>query len=415
MQTLLNLNQPGFPRFVSASIIFHILVGVFGFYLIAGQSKKVFFSPVFTEVEIITSTKPKAQKLKAPKAETKKPRPAKKAPAKTKSKVKKSPPKQKAVKKTPPKPPKPPQPVEAVKPAPPPPPPKVETPSADEWTVQVSPPQAAMLRKPLDPTAIALRKSEPRPETPRAKPLKPERTVPKVVTPPLKAPSRKTPVQPYKAAPEKPEPLKTRPVKPVLESPKEPVVKKIVKPVKAVPVISEEEKVSISEALSRIESIVEEKDESQLINDRIEAMARAKEIEEEKTAKQVGRLRDALTAEAAEAEVFSLVSEGVSKELFDLEYKAYYGKIRQKTQSLWVYTGKDTGKGIAVVVAIKINKDGNLLDYWIEQRSGNNMFDDSALRAIQKAAPYPALPQELDKETLEIGIRFCQGGCPKKK
>ncbi|TNF50181.1 energy transducer TonB, partial [bacterium] len=41
--------------------------------------------------------------------------------------------------------------------------------------------------------------------------------------------------------------------------------------------------------------------------------------------------------------------------------------------------------------------------------SGNIYYDQSALRAIRKASPLPPLPQDLDEESLEVGINFHVG------
>jgi TonB family protein len=99
----------------------------------------------------------------------------------------------------------------------------------------------------------------------------------------------------------------------------------------------------------------------------------------------------------------------VTKELFDLEFKAYYNKVGARIQSRWVYAGTD--KELEAVLSIKIARSGELKKIIFEKRSRNADFDDSALRAVKKAAPFPPLPEEIGGDFLELGVRFCPGGC----
>ncbi len=63
-----------------------------------------------------------------------------------------------------------------------------------------------------------------------------------------------------------------------------------------------------------------------------------------------------------------------------------------------------------VLVSVRIARDGVLIDSWIEKGSGNRLFDDSALKAVKKAAPFPPLPEAFDGDYLEIGFRFREEG-----
>ncbi|NJD56749.1 MAG: cell envelope integrity protein TolA [Nitrospirae bacterium] len=81
-------------------------------------------------------------------------------------------------------------------------------------------------------------------------------------------------------------------------------------------------------------------------------------------------------------------------------FDSYYAKITQQIWQEWVYP--DTGdKNLEAVVAVKIAKDGSLSVQGIEKKSGNTLFDRSALRAIAKASPVAPPPYEM-----EIGMRF---------
>jgi len=81
-------------------------------------------------------------------------------------------------------------------------------------------------------------------------------------------------------------------------------------------------------------------------------------------------------------------------------FDSYYAKITQQVWQEWVYP--DTGdKKLEAVIAVKIAKDGSLTIQGIEKKSGNTLFDRSALRAIAKASPVAPPPYEM-----EIGMRF---------
>ena len=206
---------------------------------------------------------------------------------------------------------------------------------------------------------------------------------------------------------------------------KKTVVKKTVKaPAKKTIALKEEvapkpvevkEKASVEDAISRLEKAMAEEEEDLLIASRIEELS--KKTEEEDKEKQ--ELMEALRSEIAEYEdanksvsaaASANIHEGVSSELFDLQFKSYYNKVGAKIQSLWNYPG-EKDKELKTVITIKINRGGALLDYWIEKKSKAKFFDDSALRAIEKAAPFPPLPEEYNENSIEMGIRFCPGGC----
>ena len=86
------------------------------------------------------------------------------------------------------------------------------------------------------------------------------------------------------------------------------------------------------------------------------------------------------------------------------QLEAYVGMIRQRVKRFWVIP--DTlleRKGLEAVIVIKIDKDGLLMGSRFESSSGNPYFDQSAMRAIAKAAPFPS---PLGKAPLEIGLIF---------
>lgn len=86
----------------------------------------------------------------------------------------------------------------------------------------------------------------------------------------------------------------------------------------------------------------------------------------------------------------------------------YYNLIWGKIKEAWTIPEnllKETVDQEAIIVLI-IERNGNIQKFWFEKRSGNPVYDQTALRAIKKAEPFPPLPSEFEGNTLEIGIRF---------
>ena len=93
--------------------------------------------------------------------------------------------------------------------------------------------------------------------------------------------------------------------------------------------------------------------------------------------------------------------------LYNLRFKLYLNMVRKKVHIAWVLPdGLTDERNLITIVAIKIRRDGTLADTRVEEGSGNRRYDDTVLRAIAKAAPLPALPEEYEGEYMELGFRF---------
>ena len=58
------------------------------------------------------------------------------------------------------------------------------------------------------------------------------------------------------------------------------------------------------------------------------------------------------------------------------------------------------------IATVTIDREGNILRHWIEESSGNDAFDQSALRALLQADPLPAVPSDIPDEEIADGIGF---------
>jgi TonB family protein len=86
------------------------------------------------------------------------------------------------------------------------------------------------------------------------------------------------------------------------------------------------------------------------------------------------------------------------------EYSAF---VQARVKSNWslpdaLRPARDT----LTIIEVRITRSGQLEHIGFEKRSGNSYYDESALRAVKKSAPFPPLPEEYRRDTIEIGIRF---------
>jgi TonB family protein len=91
----------------------------------------------------------------------------------------------------------------------------------------------------------------------------------------------------------------------------------------------------------------------------------------------------------------------------DIRNRVYYDRIWGLIRSSW-YLPEGVAKEdrLLTVVGIRIAPDGVIERSWIERGSGNDYYDQSALRAIRRSSPLPSLPKDLGNEPLEVGINF---------
>ena len=133
--------------------------------------------------------------------------------------------------------------------------------------------------------------------------------------------------------------------------------------------------------------------EKEMVEEKISAIAAKKKVEK------IVRLRSIISLKASgdNRKVNSQITGApVGKgTMFD----DYYSKIIREIWQQWVFP--DTGqKDLEAIISIKIKRDGAITQR-IEKRSGNTLFDRSAIKAIAKASPLSPPPYEM-----EIGVRF---------
>lgn len=98
----------------------------------------------------------------------------------------------------------------------------------------------------------------------------------------------------------------------------------------------------------------------------------------------------------------------VSLDAAAFPYTYYLRAVEQKISTSWepVIQGISKGESRQVVIAFRILRDGSVDKPIIEKSSGLSFFDQSALRAVIRAAPLPPLPEAFPEDSLGIHFGF---------
>ena len=100
------------------------------------------------------------------------------------------------------------------------------------------------------------------------------------------------------------------------------------------------------------------------------------------------------------------------KTIVNIESKLneYYSMIWTKIKEGWTIPENLIREkemvDIETIIVLTIERNGKIQKWWFEKKSGNDLYDQMAARAIKKAEPFPPIPKEFSENTLEIGIRF---------
>ncbi len=86
---------------------------------------------------------------------------------------------------------------------------------------------------------------------------------------------------------------------------------------------------------------------------------------------------------------------------------AYYQTLWARIRAEWALPrGILPSENLETVIDVTVSRSGVVTAINIEKSSGNQYFDQSALRAIRKASPFPPLPEDIRGSSIELGIRF---------
>jgi protein TonB len=90
----------------------------------------------------------------------------------------------------------------------------------------------------------------------------------------------------------------------------------------------------------------------------------------------------------------------------DFPFTYYLRLIQSKIGERWTPPRAAASGGERVVVLFEIQRDGQIREPSVERSSGNTLYDQSALRAVMEASPFPPLPPEFKASSLRVHFGF---------
>ena len=96
----------------------------------------------------------------------------------------------------------------------------------------------------------------------------------------------------------------------------------------------------------------------------------------------------------------------------DFPFAWYLNVLRTRITDTWDPPGESllTGRANQVVVSFRVYRDGRVSDVRVGGGTNTPGLDASARRAVERAQPFPPLPDAYVGESLEVSVRFTAQG-----
>jgi periplasmic protein TonB len=100
--------------------------------------------------------------------------------------------------------------------------------------------------------------------------------------------------------------------------------------------------------------------------------------------------------------------EPVSLDTKEVKYASYFARIKHQIERVWIYPSDAARRGISgeLNLTFSISRDGNLLGARLLDRSGFEILDVAALKAVKEAAPFYPIPANIKRDKLTIQANF---------
>jgi TonB family protein len=177
------------------------------------------------------------------------------------------------------------------------------------------------------------------------------------------------------------------------------------------PVVKEEirkpiEKPKKDDIVQKVKKPQKEKTELKHLQEAIEEIRKKVALDE--IQKRVARREKTVERPAIVPPNVPMVSPSKTSTAMEAKLNEYYSMIWAKIKEAWTIPENLLKEmvDLETVIVIIIEGDGKIQKSWFEKKSGNDLYDQMAMRAIKRAEPLPPIPKELNEKTLEIGIRF---------
>ena len=90
----------------------------------------------------------------------------------------------------------------------------------------------------------------------------------------------------------------------------------------------------------------------------------------------------------------------------DMRFAAYRSILWSHVKEYWNLPPSLSGRGLSVVLVANVSRNGVITKYWIEESSGVDTFDQSAIRALLNASPLPKVPDDVPDQAFRDGFGF---------
>jgi protein TonB len=99
---------------------------------------------------------------------------------------------------------------------------------------------------------------------------------------------------------------------------------------------------------------------------------------------------------------------GLTFDAPELLHRGYMRMLKDKIESIWRYPEEAARRGISgdLYITFYIHRDGKLGEVKLVRTSGYRELDTAAMKALRDAEPFWLLPEDWEKDTLEIKGHF---------
>jgi colicin import membrane protein len=95
--------------------------------------------------------------------------------------------------------------------------------------------------------------------------------------------------------------------------------------------------------------------------------------------------------------------DGTGQSIEGIPMQIYRMEVENRIYSNWAYPEQ---KELKAMILLTVRRDGTILETKLKRRSGDPLFDESALKAVKRSDPLPPFPEIYKKSYAEIEIIF---------
>ncbi|UCD35510.1 MAG: energy transducer TonB [Nitrospiraceae bacterium] len=101
-------------------------------------------------------------------------------------------------------------------------------------------------------------------------------------------------------------------------------------------------------------------------------------------------------------------NKGLTFDTAGFQNRGYMRMLKDRIETIWKYPREAARHGISgdLYMKFSINRDGSLHEVELLRTSGYRELDEAAMNAVKKAQPFWPLPDDWEKDTLEIKGHF---------